>query len=55
MDNLEFLFAAFAIIWAVLFGYVLVLDGRFRKLQRELAQMKAAPPAPKAAPGGKKK
>jgi CcmD family protein len=44
MSNLGYLFAAFAAIWAVLFGYVLVLTGRTKRLQRELDDLKASLP-----------
>ncbi len=44
MSNLAYLFAAFAAIWLVLFGYVLVLTGRTKRLQRELDQLRASLP-----------
>ncbi len=40
MQNAGFLFAAFAIIWAVLFGYVLVLIGRQARLRAEIAALR---------------
>lgn len=40
MENIGYLFAAFAIAWALVFGYVLLLLGRQRKLKRELDSLK---------------
>jgi len=40
MDNLSFLFAAYTIIWAVIFGYVFYLYRKQRKLQREIDLLK---------------
>ncbi len=36
MENAEYLFAAFGIIWAAVFGYVLLLVNRQRRLRREI-------------------
>ena len=36
MENAGYLLAAFSIIWAVVFGYVLVMQRRQRKLQRQI-------------------
>ena len=36
MENAGYVFAAFAIVWAFVFGYVLLLFNRQRKLQREI-------------------
>ena len=33
MENAGYLFAAFAIIWVALFGYILVLSRRQKKLR----------------------
>ena len=41
MDNLGYLFAAFAVIWAVVFGYILVLMNRQKKLKREIEKLEA--------------
>ncbi len=41
MQNQGFLFAAYSIIWALLFGYVLVLLGRQRGLRGELENLKS--------------
>ncbi len=40
MENAGYLFAAFTIIWAVVFGYVLSLFNRQRRLQREIDSLK---------------
>ncbi len=40
MDNLNYLFAAYTIIWAVIFGYVFFIHQRHRRLQRELDLLK---------------
>jgi len=40
MDNLDYLFAAYAVVWAVLFGYVFFIHRRHCKLQRELDSLK---------------
>ena len=42
MENAGYLFAAFAVIWAFVFGYVLVLISRQRQLRREIESLKAA-------------
>ena len=40
MENAGYLFAAFTIVWAVVFGYVLVLFNRQRRLRREIDSLK---------------
>lgn len=40
MENAGFLFAAFTVIWAFVFGYVLVLISRQRRLSREIESLK---------------
>jgi CcmD family protein len=42
MENAGYLFAAFAIVWAVVFGYVLSLFNRQRRLKREINLLKEA-------------
>ncbi len=42
MENAGYLFAAFSIAWAVVFGYVLLLFNRQRRLQREIDSLKEA-------------
>ena len=39
MDHLEFLFAGFAVFWAGLFVYLLLLQARLRQLSREIERM----------------
>ena len=36
MENLGYLFAAYTVIWAVVFGYVLFMQRKQRKLQRQI-------------------
>jgi CcmD family protein len=38
--NIVFLFAALAIVWIVIAGYLIVLSGRVSALQRELDSLK---------------
>jgi len=40
MENMGFLFAAFTIIWALVFGYVFCMYRKQRKLQREIDLLK---------------
>ena len=42
MENAGYMFAAFTIIWALLFGYVLTMRHRQRNLQREISSLKQA-------------
>ncbi len=42
MENAGYLFATFTIIWAVVFGYVLLLLNRQRRLRREIGSLKEA-------------
>ncbi len=56
-NELEFLFAGFAVFWAGLFVYLIILQGRLRDLQREIDQLEerleeagSASPASTAAP-----
>ncbi len=42
MENAGYLFAAFSIIWAFVFGYVLVLFNKQRRLHREINLLKEA-------------
>ena len=41
MDNLDFLFAAFAAVWIVLFLYLLRLNRRTAELGRQLAELES--------------
>ena len=40
MGNIWYLFAAYSIIWLVLFGYVLVLIRREKALRRDIDMLK---------------
>ena len=40
MENAGYLFAAFAIVWAVVFGYVLLLFNRQTRLRQEINSLK---------------
>ena len=40
MDNLNYLLAAFIVIWVVLFIYILVLLQRQRRLRRDINLLK---------------
>ena len=42
MENAGYLLAAFTIIWALVFGYVLVLFNRQRRLRRGIDSLKEA-------------
>ncbi len=42
MENAGYLLAAFAIAWALVFGYVLLLFNRQRRLRREIDSLKEA-------------
>jgi CcmD family protein len=39
MDNIEYLFAGFAVVWACIFIYLLLLQGRLRSLQHEIERL----------------
>jgi len=43
MQNAGYLFAAFTVVWAVLFGYVLFLLNKQKKLQEEINSLKGTP------------
>lgn len=40
MENAGYLFAAFAVVWVVLFGYILILSQRQKRLRREIDLLK---------------
>lgn len=42
MENGGYLLSAFAIAWAVIFGYVLLLLNRQKRLRREIESLKEA-------------
>ncbi len=41
MENTGFLLAAFSIVWAVVFGYILLMVNRQRQLRIEIDSLKA--------------
>jgi len=41
MENLSFLFAAYAAVWGLLFVYVVVLSRRNRALEREIEELRS--------------
>jgi CcmD family protein len=40
MENLSYLFAAYTIIWAVIFGYLYLIQRKQRRLDREIELLK---------------
>ncbi|MET0152616.1 MAG: CcmD family protein [Candidatus Binatia bacterium] len=42
MDRFPYLFAAYTVVWVVLFVYLLSLDRRARRSERELAAIRKA-------------
>ncbi len=40
MENTGFLFAAFSIIWALVFGYVLIMYNRQKRLRKKIDLLK---------------
>ncbi|MFC1971187.1 CcmD family protein [Chloroflexota bacterium] len=40
MENAGYLFAAFTLIWAFVFGYILMLTSRQRRLERDIEIIK---------------
>ena len=40
MENFGYLFAAYAVIWAIVFGYVLIMQRKQRQLQHQIRQLK---------------
>ncbi len=40
MENAGYLFAAFAIVWALVFGYVMILFNRQKGLRRDIESLK---------------
>jgi CcmD family protein len=50
MQNLPYLFATYAILWLVLFGYLFVVATQMRAVRRDVDQLKDRLAAPSAAP-----
>ncbi len=42
MENASFIFAAYSIVWVVVFGYVLLLLNRQGRLQQDINSLKEA-------------
>ncbi|MEE8619300.1 MAG: CcmD family protein [Dehalococcoidales bacterium] len=40
MDNLGYLLAAYTVIWAVVFGYVLFMQRKQRRLQQQIDMLR---------------
>jgi CcmD family protein len=40
MENLGYLLAAYGVIWAVVFGYVLYMQRKQRKLNKQVGQLR---------------
>lgn len=40
MDHFPYLFAAYAVVWTVLFAYVFSLDRRARRTEKDLDELK---------------
>jgi CcmD family protein len=40
MEYLGYLFAAYSIVWAVVFGYVLYMQRKQRRLQRQVDRLR---------------
>ena len=40
MNNLGFLFAAYTVVWVLLFLYILALSRRHRALEREIDELR---------------
>ena len=40
MENLNYLFAAFTVVWALIFLYVMLLSRRNRSLEQEIEELR---------------
>ena len=47
MENLGYLFAAYTVIWAVVFGYVLFMQRKQQSLQRQIDRLQESADKPK--------
>ncbi len=43
MKGLSYLFAAYTAVWLALFGYLLAIGRRARRLERELEELRRGP------------
>ncbi len=41
MENLEYLFAAYTLIWSLIFGYIFTLYRRQKRLEEDLKHLEA--------------
>lgn len=48
MENLGYLLAAYTIIWAVVFGYILFMQRKQRRLQRQIDMLQEFADKPKS-------
>ncbi len=53
MQNLPYLFAAYTIVWLVLFAYLFVVASQVRSVRREVAELRARIGQPPARPGAR--
>jgi CcmD family protein len=51
-ENLSFLFAAFAVIWLLIFGYMLFIGGRIGGLRQDVEALREELDARSGATGG---
>ena len=47
MENLAYLLAAYSVIWAIVFGYIFVMQHKQKKLQKQIDQLKNSLDKPK--------
>jgi len=47
MENLDYLFAAYTVIWAIVFGYVLFMQRKQRRLHRQIDLLRESVDIPK--------
>jgi CcmD family protein len=48
MEHFPYLFAAYTIVWVVIFVYVLSIDRRARKAEKALDELRRSGPAPRS-------
>ncbi|MFH1429608.1 MAG: CcmD family protein [Candidatus Margulisiibacteriota bacterium] len=48
MENAGYLFAAFAIVWVIIFAYIFILHNKQRSLSRRIETLRAASEEKKA-------
>jgi len=47
MENLGYLFAAYSVIWAVVFSYILFMQRKQKSLQRQIDRLQESADKPK--------